>query len=154
MTSRSPQHTQSIGAALGRLLQPGDCIALSGQLGAGKTALCRAIGSGWGAQPPLSSPTYNLVHEHRRTRDAQRLQHIDLYRIDGGGDAASIGLDDMLADEDILLIEWAERLPALLCEPSLQIKLQSLDDDKCQLHARAQGLRHARLLAEWQTSCC
>ena len=82
-------------AALGKLLQAGDLICLSGQLGAGKTVFSRGIGGGWGAIPPLSSPTYNLAHEHRRAQDETRLLHIDLYRIDGPADAETLGLDDI-----------------------------------------------------------
>ena len=79
-----------MGAALGRLLRAGDRICLSGNLGAGKTVFCRGLGDGWGATHPLTSPTYTLVHEHLRA-DGSKLYHIDLYRISGAEEAATLG---------------------------------------------------------------
>ena len=75
------ERTASLGAALGRLLTPGDVLCLSGELGAGKTVFSRGIGAGWGATVPLTSPTYNLAHEHERQQDRARLYHLDFYRI-------------------------------------------------------------------------
>jgi len=109
--SCSPQRSEALGAALGRLLQAGDVVCLSGPLGAGKTVFCRGIGAGWGADRPLTSPTYNLVHEHQRARDSVRLIHVDLYRIVKASDAHSLGLEDYLAADDIVIVEWAERTP-------------------------------------------
>ena len=81
ITSETAMRTEAIGAALGAILAPGDVLCLSGELGAGKTVLSRGIGAGWGATVPLSSPTYNLVHEHERSADNTRLYHLDFYRI-------------------------------------------------------------------------
>ena len=81
--------------------------AFRGPLGAGKTVFCRGIGVGWGASRPLTSPTYNLAHEHERAGDDTRLIHIDLYRIANADDARSLGLEDYLAADDILILEWA-----------------------------------------------
>lgn len=144
--SDSPQRSEQVGAALGRLLRAGDLICLSGQLGAGKTVLSRGIGAGWGADPPLSSPTYNLVHEHQRERDGARLQHIDLYRINGLADAATLGLDDILDSDDIAIIEWPERIADYLPQAQLRIDIELVDEQGRDLIINARGERYLCLL--------
>ena len=149
--SDSPQRTEKLGVALGRLLRAGDLICLSGPLGAGKTLLSRGIGIGWGAQPPLTSPTYNLAHEHRRERDSARLLHIDLYRISQAAEAASLGLDDLLEGEDIALIEWPERILADLPKERLHIDIADMADAGAQARAltiAARGPRYLALLSQ------
>jgi tRNA threonylcarbamoyladenosine biosynthesis protein TsaE len=89
--SHSVEQTQRLGARLGTLLQPGDLICLSGDMGAGKTVFAAGIGKGWGTQTVVTSPTFNLIHEYRRNQDAQRLFHLDCYRLRGASDAEAIG---------------------------------------------------------------
>ncbi|NLX11994.1 MAG: tRNA (adenosine(37)-N6)-threonylcarbamoyltransferase complex ATPase subunit type 1 TsaE, partial [Chloroflexi bacterium] len=93
LTSHSVEQTLHLGRALGELLRPGDLICLAGDLGAGKTALTRGIGAGWGAREAVTSPTFTLIHEHRRPQDDQVLYHVDCYRLHGAEDAWNIGLD-------------------------------------------------------------
>jgi len=149
-TSGSPQHTESLGRLLGQLLQAGDVICLSGDLGAGKTVYSRGIGAGWGAEPPLTSPTYNLVHEHRRAVDDSRLFHIDCYRVNGPGDADSIGLDDILDSTATALLEWPERIQTVL--PSARLWIDILDGGGSQRHfvCQACGDRYVTLLARYR----
>jgi hypothetical protein len=77
------------------LLLPGDIICLSGDMGAGKTVFSGGIGKGWGAKTPLTSPTFNLVHDHTREADSQHLYHLDCYRLERPNDADTIGIDEM-----------------------------------------------------------
>lgn len=142
----APQRTEAIGAALGRRLKPGDVVCLSGTLGAGKTVFSRGIGKGWGAIPALSSPTYNLVHQHRRVKDQGRLAHADLYRIRGSGEADTLGLDDLLDSEYIVIMEWPERIRELLPPAHLWIDFELVDDERRELVFRARGSRYAALL--------
>ncbi|MYD08582.1 MAG: tRNA (adenosine(37)-N6)-threonylcarbamoyltransferase complex ATPase subunit type 1 TsaE [Chloroflexi bacterium] len=146
LISASAANTETIGAALGRRLPPGAVVCLSGALGAGKTVFSRGIGAGWGAVPPLTSPTYNLVHQHRRARDDGQLAHIDLYRIGGTADADTLGLDDLLDSAYIVIMEWPERVGDLLPPAHLWIDIEWLNDDKRELVFRARGPRHAALL--------
>jgi len=139
-----------VGVLLGQALRAGDVICLSGDLGAGKTAFTRGIAAGWGAREPVTSPTFTLVHEHTRARDAQRLFHIDGYRIDSAADAWSIGLDDMLYGDDVLVIEWAERVRALLPPGGLWITLAVLGDSQRRLSFEAADERAQTLL----DACC
>lgn len=131
--SHSAEQTTRLGQRLGALLRPGDVICLAGGLGAGKTVFARGIGQGWGAEPPLTSPTFVLVHEHTRQADEQRLYHADGYRLTGTADALSFGLDEMLADETPLLLEWPERVPELLPAARLWIEFLFLEDNRRQI---------------------
>ena len=149
-TSGSPQRTESLGRLLGQLLRAGDVICLSGDLGAGKTVYSRGIGAGWGAATPLTSPTFNLVHEHGRAVDDARLFHIDCYRISGPRDADSIGLDDILDCKATALLEWPERIQAAL--PSARMWIDIVDGGGSQRHFafRACGERYVSLLARYR----
>ena len=146
LISAEPRRTEAIGAALGRWLQPGDVICLSGALGAGKTVFSRGIGAGWGAVPGLTSPTYNLVHEHRRAGDEQQLAHIDLYRIRVSGEVDTLGMDDLLDGEHIVIMEWPERIREVLPPAHLWIDIELLQDDQRELVFREQGARYAALV--------
>lgn len=147
LKSEAPLRTEAIGAALGRRLQPGDVVCLSGTLGAGKTVFSRGIGAGWGAIPALSSPTYNLVHQHRRARDEAQLAHVDLYRISGADEADTLGIDDLLDCEHIVIMEWPERIRELLPPAHLWIDIELVDDDEGrELIFRARGSRYAALV--------
>ncbi|MCY4540571.1 MAG: tRNA (adenosine(37)-N6)-threonylcarbamoyltransferase complex ATPase subunit type 1 TsaE [Chloroflexi bacterium] len=149
-TCGSPQQTESLGRILGQLLRAGDLICLSGDLGAGKTVLSRGIGAGWGAATPLTSPTFNLVHEHTRAIDDARLFHIDCYRISGSGAADSIGFDDILDSSATALLEWPERIQTVL--PSARMWIDILDSGGSQRHLvfEACGDRYVTLLARYQ----
>ena len=146
LISAKPQRTEAIGAALGRRLQPADVICLSGALGAGKTVLSRGIGAGWGADPALTSPTYNLAHQHRRGQDQQQLAHIDLYRLSGASEADSLGLDDLLDSSTIVIMEWPERVREILPQAHLWIDIELLDDEQRELSFCARGARYGALL--------
>ncbi len=112
-------------AALGRLardlaaaVRPGDVIALSGDLGAGKTSFARALlrGLGWTGEVP--SPTFTLVQTYPTEPS---LWHVDLYRLDSAAEADALGLDD--ASDAVLVIEWPERLGDRLPADALRLHL-------------------------------
>src|SRR5207248_10288588 len=104
---RSPEATRKLGRLLGAALQPGDFVALRGELGAGKTVLVRGAVEGAGATDEASSPTFALIHVYRGGRVT--LQHIDLYRLSGPAELFALGFDDLLAEPAATLCEWAEK---------------------------------------------
>ena len=145
--SNSVDETVAVGIQLGALLLAGDVVCLAGDLGAGKTALMTGIGTGWNALEPVNSPTFVFVHEHHRANDDTRLYHLDCYRLSGEADAISIGLDELLAGRDIVVLEWPERVSSFLPSDHLWLDLQPLDDaDQRRLTFRATGTRAAKLL--------
>ena len=108
--SLSQQETEEIGKHLGRALQIPSIVLLEGSLGAGKTALTKGIVHGLGCKEAsmVHSPTFSLVNVY--DCPGGPIYHIDLYRLDSLKDLYSIGLDELLAEDAILIIEWAEKL--------------------------------------------
>ena len=95
------------GERFGRVAHPGTVVAISGDLGAGKTTLVQAICRGYGVTEEVTSPTYALVHEYAAPRS--RVHHLDLYRLEGEADLTNIGWDDVMASGGLVLVEWPER---------------------------------------------
>lgn len=150
-TSQNTEQTERLGQHLGALLLAGDIICLAGSLGAGKTALTRGIGMGWGAQDPVTSPTFTLIHEHRRAQDAQVLYHVDCYRLSGMDDAWGVGLEDLLTGEGgPVVIEWPENVQDVLPLNRLWITLTILDETRRHMQFEAAGERYRTLLRALQ----
>jgi tRNA threonylcarbamoyladenosine biosynthesis protein TsaE len=95
------------GEHFGRAVMPPLVVAISGDLGAGKTTLVQAICRGYGVSEPVTSPTFALVHEYAAARS--RVYHLDLYRLDRPDELTAIGWDDIVNAEALVLIEWPER---------------------------------------------
>ena len=126
ITSRSAEETQDIGRVIGAAAQPGDLILLTGPLGAGKTCLTQGIAWGLGVKERPRSPTFVLL---ARYRGRVTIHHADLFRIEGTADALSLGLEDCLNDEDVCIVEWADRAPELFVEPSLNVMMDHHPDE-------------------------
>ena len=125
ITSQSADETHDIGRAIGAAAQPGDLFLLTGPLGAGKTCLTQGIAWGLGVKERPRSPTFVLL---ARYRGRVNIHHADLFRIEGTADALSLGLDDCLNDEDVCIVEWADRAPELFVEPSLRVAMDHHPD--------------------------
>jgi len=126
--THSADETIAHGRALAAELSPPLLILLRGDLGAGKTTLVKGIAEGFHAAPAdeVTSPTFTLIHEYRSPRAV--LYHIDLYRIDTERELETLALDDLLASNSILLIEWGEKFPRLLRERDIEISLERVGD--------------------------
>lgn len=103
------QATDAAGRALAKVLQAGDVVALSGDLGAGKTSFARGLLAELGLAEEAPSPSYAIVIPYEPPQVRLPVWHVDLYRLDDPEDAAELGLDDALLD-GALVIEWPERL--------------------------------------------
>ena len=119
----SPEATEAFGARIAVLLHPGDIVALSGDLGAGKTTLARGILRGLGFEGDVASPTFPLVIAYEPPAVGLPLWHVDLYRIEGPGEIEELGLDEARLDA-ALVIEWPERLGASLWRDALRLRIE------------------------------
>jgi tRNA threonylcarbamoyladenosine biosynthesis protein TsaE len=106
--SASEAETEAWARAFASRLKPGDIVALNGNLGAGKTVVCRGVARGLGFTGDVHSPSYALIHEYPGNIP---LFHMDLYRLKADADWQEIGLDHYFGQGGICLVEWAERLP-------------------------------------------
>jgi len=106
--SHSPADTEALGEKLGRTVAHGQVIALSGDLGAGKTQFVRGLARGLGFTGRVHSPTFTLVNEYGGGR--LKLFHLDLYRLETPEQIRSAGIDEYLTPDGVSVIEWAERL--------------------------------------------
>ncbi len=148
LITHNENETEALGAALGRLLHAGDVLALVGDLGAGKTCLTRGVARGLGIDEPVTSPTFILVAQYSSAAGFP-LYHADCYRLEqAAAEALDIGLDEMLADDGVSVVEWAERVEPLLPADHLRITLAVLDDNRRELTFEPHGPRAARLLRD------
>ena len=106
--SHSPAETEALGERWGQRAQPGLVLALSGDLGAGKTQLVKGLARGLGVTARVHSPTFTLVNEYGGGR--LRLFHLDLYRLETPAQIQSAGVEEFLQPDGVAVIEWAERL--------------------------------------------
>ena len=106
--TNSPEETEAVGAALGKILQPGMILAYRGDLGAGKTAFTRGLARGLGYCEPVTSPTYTIVNEYLGGR--LPLFHFDMYRLASSDDLWDIGWEDYLERGGICAVEWSENV--------------------------------------------
>jgi tRNA threonylcarbamoyladenosine biosynthesis protein TsaE len=139
--TRSADETRAFGERLAHRLRVGDVVLLQGDLGAGKTTLIQGLARGLGIADYVQSPTFILVAEYDgRAADGTplRLYHLDLYRLDGTADLASIGFDDYLAPTDgVTVIEWPERAGDDLPETYLLIEIAHAGEDRRRLTVTA-----------------
>jgi tRNA threonylcarbamoyladenosine biosynthesis protein TsaE len=150
--SNSPEQTARLGVRLGELLQPGHLLCLSGELGAGKTALARGVGRGWGAAVRVTSPTFTLVNEYPRLTDGRILYHIDCYRLETVAEAIITGLEDILEGSGAIMIEWPERIEPMLPDDRLTISLTYANETRRNLRFQARGEQSTRLFDAFKQS--
>jgi tRNA threonylcarbamoyladenosine biosynthesis protein TsaE len=146
LVSDSPERTRAIGRVLGASAPPGTVLALSGELGAGKTQLAKGVAEGLGVTSVVNSPTFVLMNEHE---GRLRLHHIDAYRLADPEEAVDAGLLDDREVTGLTVIEWADRLDGWL--PAERLDIHLLPGDGPMQRAIswvALGAEHARLAAE------
>ncbi|MBI3975247.1 MAG: tRNA (adenosine(37)-N6)-threonylcarbamoyltransferase complex ATPase subunit type 1 TsaE [Armatimonadetes bacterium] len=137
LTTRSEEDTREAGRRLGRSLRRGDLVALTGDLGTGKTVLARGIAEGLGASGYVASPTFTLIREYAGPTP---MYHVDLFRLTPT-DATDLGLEEVM-DRGVTVIEWAEKAPHLLRPPLLRIEIafgERIDERILRLAAEGEG---------------
>ena len=121
------EDTLAFGRKLAASLQPGAVLALCGDLGAGKTHFVKGLAAGLGADGEVTSPTFTLIHEY--TGGRLPLFHADWYRLDDETELVKIGLDDYLAEDGIVVVEWADKFPKALPPHTRWLRFSYREDD-------------------------
>ncbi|MBB5218504.1 MULTISPECIES: tRNA (adenosine(37)-N6)-threonylcarbamoyltransferase complex ATPase subunit type 1 TsaE [Treponema] len=104
----SSEETIELGKKIGALLKPGDVIAMTGTLAAGKTTITKGIAEALGVKDNITSPTFCLISEYEGEK--MPLYHMDVYRLDGEEDFINLGVEDMLYGNGVCIIEWSEKV--------------------------------------------
>lgn len=135
--TESRDETLKLGQRLADVLQPGDVLLLSGELGAGKSELARGIARGLGITGPVPSPTFTLLNIY----DAGRipLHHFDWYRAEDQEELLMSGLEEYIEGDWITLIEWHERAPELCPDRHLLVEITPMGEHRRQISLRPQG---------------
>ena len=123
LESSSPEETERVGAAVARELEPGDVVAVSGELGAGKTTFIRGAARALGIEGPVTSPTYTIGHRYRGDPD---VSHLDLYRFDGMSHAEWGDLERYF-EEAVVFVEWSEAGEGFLPPARVRVRLRHLE---------------------------
>jgi tRNA threonylcarbamoyladenosine biosynthesis protein TsaE len=132
-TSRSGAETVEVGRKLARLLAPPQLLILRGDLGAGKTTLVKGIAEALNAAEAdeVTSPTFTLIHEYDGERDGTpvKLFHLDVYRLEGERQLETLGLDELLTPDALVLVEWGEKFKSIQKKATGEIAIVSTGGD-------------------------
>lgn len=145
-TTGSADETRSLGETLGGMLEAGDVVLLSGELGAGKTVFVKGMAAGVGYDGPVSSKSFVLLGEY----DGRvKLYHADLYRLDEPEMVEDLALDE-LVEEGVVAVEWPERADAYLPEDGLLIRFEIEGEERRTLALAPVGERAESLAARFE----
>ncbi len=130
-----------LGERIGKSLKAGDIVALSGELGAGKTTLIQGIAKGLGIRDWVTSPTFTIINEFKGRID---LYHVDLYRIDRMEDALDVEIEEYFTKGGVTVIEWAEKIKPLLPDNTIEINIEIISDNKRKIEIKGLEMRDVR----------
>jgi len=141
LLSRTAAATTRIGRRIGARLQPGDVLALEGELGSGKTTLVKGIAQARQVSEPFTSPTFTLISRYpcRLAGGTAELVHVDLYRIRHELELEELGLEEIMGGRDVTVIEWGEKARRLLPPETIRVRLELAPDGARRI--RLEGLR-------------
>ncbi len=142
-TTSTCDETVALGRELAKMLAPPRVLVLRGDLGAGKTTLVKGIAAALGAAEPdeVTSPTFTLIHEyagrsidpaseHENLGATVLLYHLDLYRIEGQRQLDTLGIEDLMTPQSLVLIEWGEKFPTVVAHSDGEIVIETLSGDQ------------------------
>ena len=144
LDSGSPEATERIGARVGAILADGDVVALTGELGAGKTCLARGILRGLGVADVVQSPSFVV---ERRYAGRLAAHHLDLYRIEGARAIGELGIPDRFAESGVFVVEWADRAAGFLPDQRLEVAIEDLGGTERRVRIAGPRARLAPLAA-------
>jgi len=138
-TTHSAEETIALGGTLARVLAPPKVVVLRGGLGAGKTTLVKGIARAFDAasEEDVTSPTFTLVHEYRGPRAI--VYHVDLYRVDTARELETLGLDDLMTENSILLIEWGDKFARFERGCDVEITLERVGEQERRIRVTLAG---------------
>jgi tRNA threonylcarbamoyladenosine biosynthesis protein TsaE len=122
----SAEETQAAGERLAARLQPGDVVALTGALGAGKTCFTQGLARGLGVTGRVVSPTFVLVNEYR---GRMPIHHVDAYRTESLTELLDLGLDELFSGDGVTIVEWADKLLPLLPPRTIHVHIDGVGDE-------------------------
>lgn len=131
--TKSPEDTVLLGERIARSLKPNDVVAITGELGAGKTTLIQGVAKGLGINNWITSPTFTLINEFTGKLN---LYHVDLYRIDSVADAEDIAIEEYFNKGGVTVIEWAEKIGPILPAGTVEIKISIVSDNERSLEIK------------------
>jgi tRNA threonylcarbamoyladenosine biosynthesis protein TsaE len=140
------QETAAAGHVLAELVQPGDVITLTGDLGAGKTCLVKGVARGLGVVEPVTSPTFNILLVHHGRLD---LNHFDLYRLERAEELEDIDFWGTLEAGGVSFVEWGERFGEALPDDHLAVTIEIVSEETRTLTLAPTGPRSTALAAAW-----
>ena len=146
--SNSPSQTRRLGIQLGSALEAEDLICLEGDLGSGKTTMVQGLAAGWGSTNTVTSPTFVLINVYQRGDGAQ-LSHLDAYRLEDAAEAEALDIDERLM-RGPMVVEWAEKIDAVLPEERLWVKIIWVEDERRRFVLTPQGAHYEALLEGFQ----
>ncbi len=141
--TRSAEETKELARRLAGLLEPGDCLALEGDLGAGKTTFAQGLAEALGVEEAVDSPTFTIVKEYDGNLP---FYHMDVYRIESPDE--QLGLEEYFYGDGVCLVEWASRVEPLLPPETVWMRLSVLGDGGREIRIESSHGRALRLCGE------
>lgn len=147
ITLNSVERTREFAACLAGFLTPGMVLCLTGDLGAGKTTFTQALAAALGITEPVTSPSFTIVHEYHSGR--YPLYHMDVYRVQQAEELDDFGFDEYFAGKALVVVEWAERVEALLPEQRIRMGLYRSGDENQRVLKLSTGTALEQRFAAW-----
>lgn len=145
IVTKTPQELSYLGERMAQLVQPGDFIALDGDLGTGKTLLTQGLAQGLHIVEDISSPTFTIIHEYESGR--LPLYHMDVYRLKQPEDLYDLGYEEYFYGEGVTVVEWAQIVAPLLPDAYLGIEIMVVPEGR-ELCFAPHGARYEHLIEE------
>lgn len=141
--------TFALGVKVGKKLQAGDILALSGELGSGKTCFTGGVGRGLGVSEnyQITSPTFTLINEYPARH---KLYHFDVYRLSDDSDLDDLGYEEFISGKGVVIIEWAEKIASFIPEKAFFINFEYVDENKRKITIKGSPDRMKEILRDFE----